>query len=109
LPSGEGGGRSPGTDDGNIVGRGSIGVTAGPVAIGRVAAPAARGGSLVFAAWRFGERAFAFGFALRAGFLDAERRALTFFLRAGADRFLPLTAFFFALRFLAMSLSLCFG
>jgi hypothetical protein len=94
---------SPGTEDGNGAGRGSIGVTAGPVAIGRGVTLAARGGSVVFAARRFGALAF---FALRAGF----RRALTFFRRAGAARFPAFTAFFFAFRFLvaflAMSLSL---
>ena len=98
---------SPGTEDGNVDGRGSIGVTAGPVAIGRGAALAARGGSFVFAARRFGALAF---FALRAGFFGAARRALTFFRRAGAARFLAFTlaftTFFFAFRFLAMSLSL---
>jgi hypothetical protein len=103
FPSGDGGGISPGTEDGNVAGRGSIGVTAGPVAIGRGAALAARGGSFVFAARRFGALAF---FALRAGFFGAARRALTFFRRAGAARFLAFTTFFFAFRFLAMSLSL---
>jgi hypothetical protein len=106
FPSGEGGGTSPGTEDGNGAGRGSIGVTAGPVAIGRGAMSAARGGSLVFAARRLGDLALVF--ALRAGFLAAERLALalTFFLRAGVARFFAFTAFFFAFRFLAMSLSL---
>jgi hypothetical protein len=104
FPSGEGGGTSPGTEDGNGAGRGSIGVTAGPVAIGRGATSAARGGSLVFAARRLGDRALAF--TLRAVFLAAERLALTFFLRAGVARFFAFTAFFFAFRFLAMSLSL---
>jgi hypothetical protein len=95
---------SPGTEDGNGAGRGSIGVTAGPVAIGRGAMSAARGGILVFAARRFGDLALAL--ALRAGFLAAERLALTFFLRAGVARFFAFAAFFFAFRFLAMSLSL---
>jgi hypothetical protein len=95
---------SPGTEDGNGAGRGSIGVTAGPVAIGRGAALDARGGSLLFAARRFGDRALAF--ALRAGFLAAERLAFTFFFRTGVARFFAFTAFFFAFRFLAMSLSL---
>jgi hypothetical protein len=98
---------SPGTEDGNGAGRGSIGVTAGPVAIGRGVTLAARGGSVVFAARRFGALAF---FAVRAGFFGAARRALTFFRRAGAARFPAFTAFFFAFRFLvaflAMSLSL---
>ena len=97
FPSGESGGASPGTDDGNGDGRGAIGVTAGPGAfIGRGAAGAAeRGGSLVFAARRFGFATLAF--ALRAGFLAA-----AFFLRAGAARFFALETFFFALRFFAM-------
>jgi hypothetical protein len=99
LPSGVAGGKSPGTDDGNGDGREAIGVTAGPGAfIGRGASGAAeRGGSLVFAARRFGLACFAF--ALRAGFLAA-----TFFFRAGVARFLACLALvdFFALRFFAM-------
>src|SRR5690349_5690511 len=103
---------SPGTEDGNGVGRGASGITAGPVAIGRGAMLAARGGSVLFAARRFGALAF---FALRAGFRAAARLdlvlTLTFFLRAGVARRFAFTAFFFAFRFLfaflAMSLSLC--
>ena len=98
---------SPGTADGNSEGRGSSGVTSGPVAIGLGGTLAARRGSLLFAARRFGDRAFAFlALTLRAGFLAAERLALTFFLRAGAARFFAFVAFLLAFRFLAMSLSL---
>jgi hypothetical protein len=98
LPSGELAGKSPGTDDGNGDGRGSIGVTAGPgCVIGRDALGAfPRGGSLVFAARRFG---FADLFAAR-------RLDTTFFLRAGAARFFDFAAFFLfvflTLRFFAM-------
>jgi hypothetical protein len=97
LPSVESGelvGKSPGTDDGNGDGRGSIGVTAGPgCVIGRDALGALfRGGSLVFANRRFG---FACFFAARR--LDA-----TFFLRTGAARFFDFPTFFLALRFFAM-------
>jgi hypothetical protein len=93
LPSGELVGRSPGTDEGNGDGRGSIGVTAGPgCVIGRDALGAlSRGGNLVFAARRFG---FADFFARR---LDA-----TFFLRAGVARFFDFATFLLALRFFAM-------
>ena len=72
FPSGDGGGMSPGTEDGNGAGRGSIGVTAGPVAIGRGAMLAARGGSLLFAARRFGD--LGFGFRLARG-LSSEQPA----------------------------------
>jgi hypothetical protein len=86
LPSGEPVGKSPGTDDGNGDGRCSIGVTAGPgCVIGRDALGALPcGGSLVFAARRFG---FACFFATRR--LDA-----AFFLRAGAARFFDFATFF---------------
>jgi hypothetical protein len=99
LPSGELVGRSPGTDEGNGDGRGSIGVTAGPgCVIGRDALGALpRGGNVVFAARRFGF----------AGFFAARRLDATFFLRAGAARFFDfptffLVVFFLALRFFAM-------
>jgi hypothetical protein len=96
---------SPGTEDGNGAGRGAIGVTAGPVAIGRGALPVARGGSVVFAGRRFDGRVFvfAFAFALRAGLAARERPALTFLRRALAARFVAFTARFFALRFFAIS------
>ena len=104
---------SPGTDDGNGDGRGAIGVTAGAVAIGAGGMTGARGGSAVLA---FGAGAdLALGFAaLGAGFFAAARftflaltfLALTVFRRAGAAFALRLTAFFFAFRFFAISLSL---
>ena len=89
VESGELVGKSPGTDEGNGDGRGSIGVTAGPgCVIGRDATGAwSRGGSLVFAARRFG---FGFGFA---DFFAARRLDATFFLRAGAARFFDFATF----------------
>jgi hypothetical protein len=100
-------GASPGTDDGNEVGRGTIGVIAGPgCVIGRDALGAfPRGGNVVFAARRFGFADFFAAGRLAAFFLET-----TFFLRVGAARFfdfttflaLPFLAFVLALRFFAM-------
>jgi hypothetical protein len=99
-------GASPGTDDGNEVGRGTIGVIAGPgCVIGRDALGAfPRGGNVVFAARRFGfADFFAAGRLAAIFFFEA-----TFFLRAGAARFfdfktfLVFFAFVLALRFFAM-------
>ena len=108
LPSGVRGGKSPGTEDGN--GDGS-GVTGRPGAVmGRGANGAAAGGGSLDLAARmepdFGFAGLALAFTLPGGFLAAPRLSVTFFLRAGAPRFLDLDTFletfFFALRFLAM-------
>jgi hypothetical protein len=109
LPSGELVGASPGTDDGNGVGRGTICVTAGPgCVIGRDALGAfSRGRNVVFAARGFG---FGLGFAdfFAAGRLDAAFFLdATFFLRAGAARFFDFTTFFLVC-FLAFALALLF-
>jgi hypothetical protein len=117
--SGDGVGLSSGTDDGNGVGRGMIGVTAGPVAMGAGGEAISRGGMLVSALRRgagFGFAALAlaaFGAGFFAGFLAA---ACTFFFRAGAAFTRRLTDLallfpaltFLALRFFAISSSLSF-
>jgi hypothetical protein len=76
---------------GKVVGRGSIGVTAG--------AGAATGFTAGFV---FAGLTFALAFTARAGFLAAMRLAFAFILRAGPARFLPLAAFLAAFLFFAM-------